>query len=82
LVNVWLIVEPELAEAPVMPPVLVPSVHANVLVAVALRLIFGPVPLHIAAVVVVVTAGKGLTVTVIVVAAPTHEAAIEVGVTI
>lgn len=65
LVSTWLIVLPELALAPVMPPVIVPIVQANVLGALAVRAIAGLVPLHVAAVLAVVTSGVGLTVTVI-----------------
>jgi hypothetical protein len=65
LVNVWLIVEPELLPAPVMLPVIVPIVHANELGAVAVRLIFGPVPLQVLAVDPLEINGVGLTVTVI-----------------
>ena len=66
LVNVWLIVEPELLLAPVMPPVIVPIVQLKLLATVAVKPIFGPDPLQVAAVAEVVTAGVGLTVTVIV----------------
>ena len=61
-----MIVEPEAALAPVIPPVIVPIVHAKLLGAEAVKLIFGPVPLQVEAVLAVVTAGLGLTVTVIV----------------
>jgi hypothetical protein len=54
------------AVAPVIPPVTVPIVHANVLGAVAVSEMFGPVPLQIAEVAAFVTAGAGFTVTVIV----------------
>jgi uncharacterized protein Usg len=81
-VNVWLIVDPFPALAPVMPPVIVPIVHANVLDALAVSEMFGPVPLQMAAVAAVVTAGVGLTVTVIVYGAPTHPPVVDVGVTI
>jgi len=64
-VSTWLIVLPELALDPVMPPVIVPIVHAKLLGALAVNVIFGLVPLHVAAVLAVVTAGVGLTVTVI-----------------
>jgi hypothetical protein len=66
LVNAWLIVLPDELLAPVMPPVIVPMVQANVLGAVAVSEIFGPEPLHVDAVFAVVTDGVGLTVTVIV----------------
>ena len=52
--------------APVMPPVIVPIVHANVLGAVAVNEMFGAVPLQIEAVAAFVTAGVGFTVTVMV----------------
>jgi hypothetical protein len=50
----------------VIPPVIVPIVHAKVLAALAVKEILVAVALHIAAVFAVVTAGVGLTVTVIV----------------
>ena len=56
--------DPELA--PVMPPVMVPIVQLKVLGAVAVRLILGLLLLQIAVVEGVVTAGVGLTVTVMV----------------
>ena len=59
-------VDPFPAVAPVIPPVIVPMVQAKVLDAVAVKLISGEVPLQIAAVLVVVTTGVGLTVTVMV----------------
>ena len=49
-----------------MLPVIVPIVQVKVLAALAVKLIFGPVPLQVDAVDAVVTAGVGLTVTVIV----------------
>ena len=82
LVNTWLIVDPELALAPVIPPVIVPTVHVNVLATLAVKEIFGLVPLHVVAVFAVVTVGAGFTVTVIVYAAPAHEPVVAVGVTI
>ena len=54
------------ALAPVIPPVIVPIVHVNVLEAVAAKDIFGLVPLQIATAFAFVTTGVGLTVTVIV----------------
>jgi hypothetical protein len=47
-----------------MPPVIVPIVHVNVLEVLAVSAIFGFVPLHVEAVAAVVTAGVGLTVTI------------------
>jgi hypothetical protein len=65
-VRIWLMVLPEPALAPVIAPVMVPIVQANVLGAVAAKEILGFVPLQVDAVLAVVTAGVGLTVTVIV----------------
>jgi hypothetical protein len=61
-----LIVEPLPAVAPVIPPVIVPIVHANVLGTLEVKEIFGPAPLHVVPVLAVVTVGAGFTVTVIV----------------
>lgn len=61
--------EPLVAVAPVMVPVLVPNVQAKLLAAEAARVILGPVPLQVAAVVELLTAGFGFTVIVISVAA-------------
>jgi hypothetical protein len=47
-------------------PVIVPTVHVNVLAALAVNAMFVAVALHIVAVLAVVTTGLGLTVTVIV----------------
>jgi hypothetical protein len=63
-VSVWLMVEPLPDEAPVIPWVIVPIVHVNELGVLAVRLMLGPVPLQVLAVVAVVTAGVGFTVTV------------------
>jgi hypothetical protein len=69
--------------APVILPVIVPIVQVNVLGAVAVNAIFVAVALQMAAVLAVVTAGVGLTVTVIVYGAPGHVVlAVDVGVTI
>jgi len=81
LVSIWLIVGPELALAPVTPPVTVPIVHEKLLAPLAVKVIFGLVPLQTVAVFELVTAGAGLTVTVIVRGVPTHEPTVEVGVT-
>jgi hypothetical protein len=64
-----------------MLPVIVPIAQANVLGALDVNVIFGPVPLQVLAVVALVTAGFGFTVTVIVYAGPAHEPVVEVGVT-
>lgn len=82
LVNVWLIVEPVPALAPVMLPVIIPIVQLKLLGAVAASAIFVVPPLQIADVFAVVTTGVGLTVTVIVYGVPVQAvAAVEVGVT-
>ena len=77
-----MIVEPDPALAPVILPVIVPIVQVKVLDALAVKPIFGPVPLQVAAVDAFVTAGVGLTVTVIGNADPAHEPVVEVGVTL
>jgi uncharacterized protein Usg len=81
-VSTWLIVPPEPADAPVILPTIVPIVQVNVLGALAVNEMFGLVPLHVLAVAKLVTAGFGLTVTVIVYAGPGHDPVVEVGVTI
>lgn len=65
-----------------MPPVMFPIVQAKLLLADAVNEILVLVPLQIDAVVTEVTAGKGLTVTVIVKGLPTQDPVMEVGVTI
>ncbi len=77
-----MIVVPEPALAPVIPPVMVPMVQLNELAALAVKLILGPVPLQVLAVLAVVTRGFGLIVTVIVKGLPGQEPVVEVGVTI
>jgi hypothetical protein len=74
-------VDPELALAPVMLPVIVPIVQAKLLAIEAVKLIFGLVPLQITAVFAVVTTGLGFTVMVIVKEGPAHKPDVEVGVT-
>ena len=59
-----LVPEPELA--PVIDPVIAPTVQANVLGADDVNAMFVAAPLHIEAVFAVVTVGVGFTVTVIV----------------
>jgi hypothetical protein len=66
LVSVCAIVEPLPPLAPVILPVIAPTVQVNVLAVLAVKEIFVAVPLQIAAVFAVVTTGVGLTVTVIV----------------
>lgn len=65
LINTWLMVEPEPALAPVIPPVTVPIVHEKLLGVLDVNAILGPVPLQELAVGELVTIGVGLTVTVI-----------------
>jgi len=81
LVRTWLIVLPDASLAPVIPPVIVPTVHAKLLGALAVNAIFGPVPLQVLAVLAVVTTGVGLTVTTILYGLPIHDPVVEVGVT-
>jgi hypothetical protein len=57
---------PELADAPVILPMIVPTVQVKLLGALAVNAMFGLVPLQVLAVLAVVTAGVGFTVTVIV----------------
>jgi len=73
---------PELALAPVILPVIVPSVHAKLLAALDVKDIFGPVPLQMLAALVFVTDGIGFTVTIIVEDEPTHDPIVDVGVII
>lgn len=83
LFSVCAIVAPLPALAPVMPPVMVPTVQLNVLAADAVSEILVALPLQIAAVFAVVTTGVGFTVTVMVYGVPGQPGvAVEVGVTI
>ena len=66
LFSVWEMVEPAPPDAPVMLPVIVPTVHVKVLAVLAVKAMFVAVPLHMEAVLGVVTTGVGFTVTVIV----------------
>jgi hypothetical protein len=59
-------VVPEPPVAPVIPPVIVPTVQVKLLSTLAVSAILGEVPLQVAAVFGVVTTGAGLTVTVMV----------------
>ena len=59
LFSTWLMLLPEPALAPVMPPVMVPTVQVKVLGAEAVREIFGLVALQVDAVLGVVTTGVG-----------------------
>ncbi len=70
------------AVAPVMPALTVPIVHAKLLGTLEVRLIFVTSPLQTVSVFIFVTAGLGLTDTVIVKGAPGHEPVVDVGVTI
>ena len=64
-VNTWLMVLPDPAVAPVIPPVIVPIVQAKLLAVVAPSVMLGLVPLQIEAVAGLVIAGVGFTVIVI-----------------
>lgn len=61
-----MIVDPELARAPLILPVFVPMVQLKLLAALDVNVIAGAVPLQIVEVKALVNAGSGLTVTVIV----------------
>jgi hypothetical protein len=76
-----LIISPDDALAPVIPPVIVPMVQLNELATEAVNGILGPVPLQVVAVLAVVTEGLGFTVTVIVYGVPAQLPAVAVGVT-
>ena len=73
--------DPEPFTAPVMLPVVAPTVHKKLLATLAVKVIFGDVPLQVLAVAALVTTGVGFTVTMIEYAAPAHEPDVEVGVT-
>lgn len=64
-----------------MLPLMVPTVQEKALGAEESKEILVLVPLHIVAVLAVVTVGAGLTVTLIVEAVPEHTLAIDIGVT-
>jgi hypothetical protein len=81
-VSVWLIELPDPAVAPVIPPVTVPTVQANVLGALAVNAIEGLPPLQTDVVAALVTAGVGFTVIVIVDGDPGQLPVVDVGVTI
>jgi hypothetical protein len=59
LVRIWLIVPPEAALAPVILPVIVPIVQAKLLGKLEVKMILGPVPLHVLTVDELVTDGLG-----------------------
>jgi|SRR6266700_6970683 len=64
LISISLIVVPEPEFAPVMLPTIVPTVHEKLLGIFAVRVILGPVPLHVVAEAEFVTTGIGFIVTV------------------
>lgn len=66
MLSTWLMVLPDPAVAPVMPPVTVPMVQVKVLGVVAVSAMLVLTLLHAEAVLAVVTAGVGFTVTVMV----------------
>jgi len=71
--------EPELA--PVMPPVIVPTVQVKVLGTLAVNPRFAATPLHLLAVAELVTEGIGFTVTVMVYTVPEQEFVVSVAIT-
>lgn len=73
-----MIVGPDPALAPVMPPTIVPTVQVKLLGTVEVREILGPDPLQVLALVELVTVGAGLTVTVIVYCGPEQVPAVGV----
>ena len=79
-VRIWFYAGPEPAFAPVIPPVIVPTVQENELATLAVRLISVPAPLHILLVEALVITGKGFTITVRVNALPVQEPFCETGV--
>lgn len=81
MVNTWLMLLPEPALAPVILPVMVPTIQVNVLGALAVRAILVLSPLQEEAVFAVVTTGVGLTVIVIVNTGPVQLPLVETGVT-
>jgi len=76
-----LIVDPDPELAPVIPPVIAPTVHVKLLAAEATKLIFGPVPLQVEAALLFIITGIGFTNTVMVNGAPLHDPELAVGVT-
>jgi hypothetical protein len=82
LVSACEIVDPDPAEAPVIPPLTVPIVQVNVEGADEVNAMFVVPPLQMEAVFKVVTTGVGFTVKVIVVGEPAQAPPVEVGVTI
>jgi len=82
LVSVWLMVGPDPALAPVMPPVIVPTIQEKVLGMDAVRAIFRFAPLQVLTVAKLVPIGLGVTVTVIIDGIPVHDPTVAVGVTI
>lgn len=72
---------PELALAPVIAPVITPTDQLKLLEVLEVKVMAVDAPLHIVLVEAFVTAGIGLTVTVIVNGLPTHEPPVDVGVT-
>jgi len=76
-----LIVAPDPPPDPVMPPVTPDTIQTKPLGALAVKVIFGLVPLQVLAVGELVTVGVGLTVTVIGYAAPAQFPVVDIGVT-
>ena len=80
LVNVWLIVPPELELEPVIAPVIPPIVQLYVLATLEVKVIPVELPLQILFVEAFVIAGVGFTLTVIVYVLPVHKPPVETGV--
>jgi hypothetical protein len=74
--------DPPPAVAPVIPPVIVPTVHVKLAGALDVREMLVAVPLQISAVGALVTTGVGFTVTVIEYGVPVQPPVVDVGVTI
>ena len=82
LLRVWLIVDPDPGKPPVIPPVILPTTHVNVLGVLAVSGIFVVPSLQIVSVAAVVRTGLGFTVTVIVYGVcDTQAPVVDVGVT-
>jgi hypothetical protein len=82
LLSTWLMDVPDPAEAPVIPPVIAPTVHVKLLAVDEVRLIPVFEPLHVVLTEGLVTTGLGFTVTVIVNGAPAQFPVTDVGVMI
>ena len=75
-----MIVTPELAIAPVIPPVIAPIVQEKLLATLEVKDMLGPEPLQVLALAALVTNGTGFTITVMVYTEPTQVPEVDVGV--